>query len=115
MKDKEYYSLKKMIEYIQKIEKYTNKLSFDSFANDEMLIDATIFAISQIGELVKNITIELQDEYSVIQWSVIKGMRNKIVHDYEGINLQMIWIVIQKDIPKLKENLINILKENDKT
>ncbi len=111
MKNKEYYSLKKMVEYIEKIEKYTKKLSFDDFENDEMVIDATIFAISQIGELVKNISIELRNKYALIQWTVIKGMRNKIVHDYEGINLQMIWIVIQRDLPKLKENLVDILKE----
>lgn len=110
MKDKEYYSLKKMLEYIEKIEKYTYSLSFESFSSNDMVIDATIFAISQIGELIKNISDVFQKEHPYIKWSVIKGLRNKIVHDYEGINLQMIWIIINKDIPKLKDDLMNILE-----
>ena len=109
MKDKEYYSLRKMLEYIDKIKNYTCGLSFENFSSNEMIVDATGFGISQIGELVKNISTEFQKEHSNIQWSVIKGLRNKIVHDYEGINLQMIWAIIQKDLPQLKEDLIDIL------
>lgn len=109
MKDKEYYSLRKMLEYIEKINKYTCELSFDDFSNSEMIVDATVFGISQIGELVKNISMEFQKEHSNIPWSIIKGLRNKIVHDYEGINLQMIWVIIQKDLPQLREDLVNIL------
>ena len=100
MNDKEYYSLNKMLSYIEKIERYTYSLSFEEFSCNDIVVDATIFSISQIGELVKNL----------IKWSVIKGLRNKIVHDYEGINLYMIWIVIKKDLPQLKTNLIQILK-----
>lgn len=113
MKNKEYYSIKKMLEYIDKVEKYTKELSFESFANNEMVIDATVFAISQIGELVRNIGKEFQKEHSTIKWSIIKGLRNRIVHDYEGINLRMIWTIVKVDIPKLKQDLVDITKENE--
>ena len=56
MKSKEYISLLKMIEYIEKSLKYTEGYSFEEFCNDEKTIDATVFSISQIGELVKNIS-----------------------------------------------------------
>ncbi len=56
MRNKEYYSIKKMLEYIDKVEKYTKEFAFEEFANNEIVIDATVFAISQIGELVKNIS-----------------------------------------------------------
>ena len=56
MKSKEYISLLKMIEYIEKSLKYTEGYSFEEFCNDEKTIDATVFSISQIGELVKNVS-----------------------------------------------------------
>ena len=56
MKNKEYMSLKKMIEYINKALRYTDGCDFQSFSSNEEKVDATIFAISQIGELVKNIS-----------------------------------------------------------
>lgn len=112
MKNKEYYSIKKMLEYIDKVEKYTNELSFEKFESNDMVIDATIFAISQIGELVKNISKEFQKEHSTIKWSILKGLRNRIVHDYEGINLKLILTIVKVDIPKLKQDLLNIYRQS---
>ena len=74
-------------------------------------VDATVFAISQIGELVKNITKETMERYNNIEWIIIKNLRNKIVHDYEGINLNLIWDIITDDIIQLKMDLEKILKE----
>lgn len=102
MKNKEYMSLKKMIEYINKALKYTEGCSFETFSRNEEKVDATVFAISQIGELVKNITKETMERYNNIEWIIIKNLRNKIVHDYEGINLNLIWDIITDDIIQLK-------------
>ena len=111
MKNKEYMSLKKMIEYINKALKYTEGCNFESFSDNEEKVDATVFAISQIGELVKNITKETMERYNNIEWIIIKNLRNKIVHDYEGINLNLIWDIITDDIIQLKMDLEKILKE----
>lgn len=73
-------------------------------------MDATIFAISQIGELVKNINKATMEKYPNIEWIIIKNLRNKIVHDYEGINLNLIWDIVTKDIVELREDLEEILK-----
>lgn len=72
MKNKEYISFIKMIEYIDKAFKYTKDYSYEQFFNDEKTIDATVFAISQIGELVKNISKETMKKYSNIEWNMIK-------------------------------------------
>ena len=112
MKNKEYMSLKKMIEYINKSLKYTEGCDFNSFSNNEEKVDATIFAISQIGELVKNISKETMEKYSNVEWIIIKNLRNKIVHDYEGIKLNFIWDIITKDIVQLKVDLEKILEDN---
>lgn len=111
MKNKEYMSLKKMIEYIDKALRYTNGCDFESFSNNEEKVDATVFAISQIGELVKNITNETMKKYPNIEWIIIKNLRNKIVHDYEGIKLNFIWDIIKEDIIILKLNIEKIIEK----
>lgn len=102
-----------MIEYIDKSLKYTNGYSFEKFSCDDKTIDATVFSISQIGELVKNISKETMKKYPNIEWNMIKGLRNRIVHDYEGISLKNIWYIIQNDILELKNSLQNII-DNEK-
>ena len=109
MKSKEYISLTKMIEYIDKSIKYTEGYTFEEFSEDEKTIDATVFSISQIGELVKNISKETMEKYSNIEWNMIKGLRNRIVHDYEGISLKSIWYIINNDILDLKNSIKYIL------
>ena len=109
MKGKEYITLIKMIEYIDKTIRYTKGYSFEEFCKDEKTADATIFSISQIGELVKNISKETMEKYSNIEWNMIKGLRNRIVHDYEGISLKSIWYVIRFDINKLREDIQDII------
>lgn len=114
MKNKEYLSFIKMIEYIEKSLKYTNGYTFEEFCKDEKTVDATIFAISQIGELVKNISKQTMEQYSNIEWNMIKGLRNRIVHDYEGISLKSIWFILENDILELKDNIQEIIDTNNK-
>ncbi len=113
MKNKEYMSLTKMIEYAEKSIKYTEGYTFEQFENDEKTIDATIFAISQIGELVKNISKETIEKYKKIEWNMIRGLRNRIVHDYEGISIKSIWDTINNDMEELKSDIKEILKNED--
>lgn len=111
MRNKEYQTINKMIEYINKTERYTKNINFEEFSNNEMTVDATVFAISQIGELVKNIDEDFQKVHSNIKWHILKGLRNRIVHDYEGIKLDVIWDIVTKNIVKLKSDLEEILKD----
>ncbi len=111
MKNKEYISLQKMIEYIDKALSYTEWYTFEEFCNDNKTVDVTVFIISQVGELVKNISKETMAKYSNIEWIVIKNLRNRIIHDYEGINLYLIWDILKEDLIGLKENLQNVLEE----
>jgi len=111
MKNKEYVSLLKMIEYIDKSLRYIENYSFEEFSKDEKTIDATIFSISQIGELVKNISTVTMKKYNFIEWNMIKGLRNRIIHDYEGISLKSIWYVLQNDVIQLKQDIQKILEQ----
>ena len=114
MKNKEYISFIKMIEYIDKALKYTKNYNYEQFCKDEKTIDATVFAISQIGELVKNISKETMKKYSNIEWNMIKGLRNRIVHDYDGISLKSIWFVLENDLDQLKEDIQMIIDDDKK-
>lgn len=111
MKNKEYIAFLKMIEYIDKSIEYTKDYSFEEFCSDNKTIDATIFNISQIGELVKNISEEMMNKYSNIEWNMIKGLRNRIIHDYEGISLKSIWYILENDIKELKVEVQRIIEE----
>ncbi len=111
MKNKEYISFIKMIEYIDKAIKYTAGYTFESFCKDNKTIDATVFVVSQIGELVKNISDETMNKYNNIEWKMIKGLRNRIVHDYEGISLKSVWYVVNNDIIELRKDIQTILEK----
>ena len=113
MKNKEYQSIVKMIEYIDRAVQYTNNITFEDFSNNNMIIDATIFVISQIGELVKNLDKDFQEKYPKIKWYILKGIRNRIIHDYDGINLEIVWAIVKEDITKLRIDLEEIL-ENER-
>lgn len=110
MQSKEYESLKKMIDYIDRSLEYTNGYSKEQFENDMKTVDATVFNISQIGELVKNISDETKRKYSKIEWNMIKGLRNRIIHDYEGISLKSIWYILENDIIELRAQLNEIIE-----
>lgn len=104
-------AINKMIESIDKVFKYINDMSYEDFAKNDMVIDATVFSICLIGENVKNISEDIQNKYSNIMWHVLKGLRNRIVHDYDGINLELIWSIIQNDLLPLKNDLKIILAQ----
>ena len=110
MNDKEKYTILKMIEYINKSINYTKDLNYELFEKDVKTQDATIFNISQIGELVRNITDETINRYNNIEWRMIKGLRNRIIHDYDGINLSNIWYTIENDLPMLKKRFNGNIK-----
>ena len=111
MKSKEYISLQKMIEYSEKSILYTKDYTFEDFSNDEKTVNATVFVISQIGELVKNISKETMQKYTNIEWNMIRGLRNRIVYDYEGINLKSIWHICKNDIVEFRNDIQRIIEK----
>ena len=77
-------------------------------------ITACAFSVSQIGELVKEINDETIQKYNAIPWNSIKGMRNRIIHDYENVDLSVLWGTIKESLPELKDKLKEIiLNESD--
>jgi len=109
MRSKDRIIIQKIIRYIEDVEIYIDGIDAVNFLDDKKTITACAFTVSQIGELSKDISDETQTKYDNIPWKSIKGMRNKIVHDYENVDLSVLWGTIKNSLPELKENLKEIL------
>ncbi|MBR1454869.1 MAG: DUF86 domain-containing protein [Lachnospiraceae bacterium] len=101
--------LKKIIKYIDKIILYVNDTNYSNFIKDEKLQDACLMNLSQIGESIVEIEDSFINEHKEIKWKEMKGMRNIIVHDYDGVNLRIVWDTIKYDLPELRDNLYKLL------
>ncbi|MBV6421217.1 MAG: hypothetical protein DAHOPDDO_02491 [Ignavibacteriaceae bacterium] len=101
-----------IIESINKIEEYSLDLTFEDFAQSSIVIDAVVRNIEIIGEASKNIPEEIQNEFFDIPWQKMKGIRNRIVHEYFSVDITIIWFIVQNELGSLKSALQNHLDEN---
>lgn len=93
---------------IEKIQAYTSGISKEDFFSNEMIQDAVIRNFEIIGEATKKVSDDLKLSCSEVPWRLMAGMRDKLIHDYLGVDLEMIWVTIEIDIPQLKKLLENI-------
>ena len=95
----------------QRILEYTEGLSFEEFANDSKTLDAVVRNIEILGEAVKNVSKEFMKKYPGIEWREIARTRDKLIHFYFGVDIDIIWRIVSSDIPSLFENLKAIIKK----
>jgi uncharacterized protein with HEPN domain len=111
-KDNNVY-LKHIIDAIKRIEEYTGSTDSLTFFKTPIIQDGVIRQIEIIGEATKNLSSALRDKYPSIPWQDIAGMRDKLIHDYFGVDIDAVWETVKKDIPNLKVEISSILlKEN---
>jgi len=98
-----------ILECIKKIEKYISGMTYEEFEKDERTVDAVLRNLEIIGEAARNIPSEFRTKYADIPWRHIVGLRNVVIHEYFGVDLENIWEIITNDLPVLKKKVKNIL------
>ncbi|TAI48346.1 DUF86 domain-containing protein [Flagellimonas allohymeniacidonis] len=98
-----------MLEGAEKILKYTSDLNYESFLDDEMVIDAVARNFEIIGEAANRIDPDFQSAHPQIEWQRITGFRNRIIHEYFGIDYEIMWTIIQENIGELIDELKELI------
>lgn len=100
-----------ILESIEKIEEYTKNLTKEKLTKDVKIQDAIIRRIEVIGEAAKNIPNDFRNMHSEVEWSGIIRTRDKITHHYFGVDLNIVWDIVKKDLPDLREKVKAIIKD----
>jgi uncharacterized protein with HEPN domain len=103
-------SLNDILSEINKIFIFIGKMTYTEFIKDEKTIYAVTRSLEIIGEATKNIPNDVKDTYNQIPWSKISGMRNKLIHEYFGVDLETLWNTIKNRLPEIKPPIEKILK-----
>lgn len=103
--------LQHILESIELIEEYSRNKDMEDFLNDTQLQDSVTRRIEIIGEAVKNLDSDIREQYPEVQWKDIAGMRDVIIHGYFGVEPIIVWRVIEKDLPNLKNHIEMILAD----
>jgi len=102
--------LSDIFEACRRIETFVEGRSYDIFRNDIKTQDAVIRNIEIIGEAVKLLSDDFKEKHSTIEWKKIAGMRNKLIHFYFGVNLDIVWSVAKTEIIELRKKVLEILR-----
>ena len=103
-----------ILESIKLIEDFTKGCSTEKFFESDIIQNATIRMIEIIGEAVKNIPKDFKLKHPEVPWKNIAGTRDKLIHEYFGVDLKLTYRIIKENIPELKQKISKILKEIDK-
>ena len=111
MNSKDHIVLEKLEKHCRSIIGYCERCcNLQDFEADPMCVEATVFNLMQIGELAKSgFSDETKNNIPSIPWRQLYGMRNRIVHGYDGISMQIVWDTVSEDIPILCEELRRVL------
>jgi uncharacterized protein with HEPN domain len=98
-------------EAIEKIERYVSGLNHNTFLKDDKTVDSVVRNLEIIGEAANRLTETFRTQHLEIEWRKIIGLRNRIVHDYFNIDVEIVWEIIQQDLPIFKSKL-SLIRDN---
>lgn len=113
MKEDKIY-LQHVLDSIKNIENFIEDMEEKKFIKNILVQSAVIRQLEIIGEAVKKLSTDLKIRYKNIPWKDIAGLRNKLIHDYFGVDINLVWTICTKDIPELKRWISKIVKKNNR-
>jgi uncharacterized protein with HEPN domain len=104
MKSKREYTdyLQDMLDAVDKAAQFVKDVDFDAFCKNEEKLFAVVRALEIIGEAARNIPKSMRERYVDVPWDDIIGMRNKVIHGYFGVDVEVIWKTVHEDLPSLR-------------
>jgi len=105
--DKTY--LRHMIDAIDKAREYAQGKSYEEFSRSSLIVDGVVRELEIIGEASGNISEDFQEAHLEIPWSRMIGMRNRLIHEYFGVDKKVVWDTVINDLPELKQALEYLL------
>jgi uncharacterized protein with HEPN domain len=101
--------LEDMVESCDRIGRYTLGVSVEAFARDEKTIDAVVRNLEIIGEATKRVPQSLREQFSDVPWRKMAGLGDVVAHHYFGIDLRLVWDIVERDVPFARLKLAAIL------
>ncbi len=104
-----------MLEAIQQVQSYVQGYDYEAFLQDRKTRDAVIRNLEVIGEAVRKLSRSLRARHPQVEWRAIAGFRDRLIHDYFGINYETVWQIIQDKLPSLQAELQKIIQAEGET
>mgnify|MGYP001603851909 CR=1 FL=1 len=98
-------------EAIERVMEYTSKLKDSDFFDDKKTQDAVVRNLEIIGEASGKISEDLRSANPNIPWKTLSGVRNRLIHHYFGVNIDIVWSIAKEDLPELHKNILRLTKE----
>ena len=105
--------LKDVLEAIDRIQRYVGSMTQAEFLQNTEKQDAVVRNLEIIGEAVRNLPADFKQRHSHVQWAPIAGMRDRLIHQYFGVNWDILWDVVQDKLPTLKASVEQILRSEE--
>lgn len=103
--------LSDILDAMGKADTFVDGMDFGAFMEDDKTIFAVIRSLEIIGEAAKKIPVNLRRKFTSVPWRGLTGMRDKLIHDYVGVSLEVVWRTVKEEIPSVRPLLVDMLDQ----